>query len=67
VNAVEPTGAGDAFTAAAISRLIERDWAVLTAQDVRYASAAGALATTTPGAMEALPTRADIERFLTNA
>ncbi len=67
VNAVEPTGAGDAFTAAAISRLIERDWASLTAQDVRFASAAGALATTSPGAMEALPTRIDIDRFLAGA
>jgi sugar/nucleoside kinase (ribokinase family) len=64
VNAVEPTGAGDAFTAAVISRLIDRDWTALTAPDVRYGSAAGALATTRPGAMEALPARADIERFL---
>jgi fructokinase len=64
VDAIEPTGAGDAFTAAVISRLIERDWTALTAPDVRYASAAGALATTRPGAMEAVPMRADIERFL---
>jgi fructokinase len=66
VNAVEPTGAGDAFTAAVISCLIDRDWTALTARDVRYASAAGALATTRPGAMEALPMRPDIERFLEN-
>jgi len=66
VDAVEPTGAGDAFAAAVISCLIEHDWTALTAHDVRYAAAAGALATTRPGAMEALPTRADIERFLEN-
>lgn len=63
VAAVEPTGAGDAFGAAIVSRLIERDWDRLSRQDLRFASAAGALATTKPGAMEALPTRAEIEAF----
>ena len=64
VTAVEPTGAGDAFGAALVSRLIAREWGGLSADDVRFASAAGALATTKPGAMEALPTRAEIEAFL---
>jgi fructokinase len=64
VAAVEPTGAGDAFGAAIVSRLIDRDWDGLSREDVLFASAAGALATTKPGAMEALPTRAEIEAFL---
>ena len=64
VDAIEPTGAGDAFTAAVISRLVLSDWTLLTAPDVRYASAAGALTTMKPGAMDALPTRTEVERFL---
>lgn len=64
VSAIEPTGAGDAFAAAVIARLMDREWGALTLDDVRFASAAGALATTKPGAMEALPTRRDIEKFL---
>ena len=64
VDAIEPTGAGDAFNAAIVSRLIARDWQRLEHDDVRFAAAAGALTTTRRGAMEALPTRADIERFL---
>lgn len=64
VAAVEPTGAGDAFGAALVARLITREWKGLTVDDVRFASAAGALATTKSGAMEALPARAEIEAFL---
>ncbi len=64
VDAVEPTGAGDAFTAALVSRLIARDWAAPDIEDVRYASAAGALATTRPGAMEGLPTQAELDEFM---
>ena len=64
IAAVEPTGAGDAFMAACIARSIDRNWAVLTTDDVRYASAAGALTTTRPGAIDSLPTRAEIESFL---
>lgn len=64
IAAVEPTGAGDAFTAAIVSRLIDRAWAPLTVADIRYASAAGALTTTRPGAIDSLPTRAEIEIFL---
>jgi len=66
VDAIDPTGAGDAFTATAIACLIARDWSALTASDVRRASAAGALATTKRGAMEALPTAADIDAFLSS-
>jgi fructokinase len=64
VDAIEPTGAGDAFNAAIVSRLILHDWQRLERDDVHFASAAGALTTTRRGAMEALPTRADIDQFL---
>jgi len=64
IAAVEPTGAGDAFTAAIVARLIDRAWAPLTIADMRFAAAAGALTTTRPGAIDSLPTRTEIERFL---
>ena len=65
VEAIEPTGAGDAFTGAIISRLLAKDWGRLERDDVIFASAAGALTTTRRGAIEALPTKAEIETFLT--
>jgi fructokinase len=64
VDAIDPTGAGDAFMAATISRLIAREWSGLEAADISYASAAGAIATTRRGAMSSLPTDADVEAFL---
>lgn len=64
VEAVEPTGAGDAFTAALIARLVARNWSGLDADDVRFAAAAGALATTRHGALAGLPTLAELESFL---
>lgn len=64
IAAKEPTGAGDAFMAATIARLIGNGWATLTADDVRYASAAGALTTTREGAIDSLPTGAEIQEFL---
>jgi sugar/nucleoside kinase (ribokinase family) len=64
IDAVEPTGAGDAFMAATIARLIDRRWQSLTNGDVRFASAAGALTTTRPGAIDSLPTRAEVDAFL---
>lgn len=64
VNAVEPTGAGDAFTAGFISRMIARKWQGADADDLRVAMACGALATTVPGAMDGLPTRDQVEEFL---
>ena len=66
VAAVEPTGAGDAFTAALVKRLVERDWAALTVEDLRFAAAAGALATTKPGAWDGLPTIGALAAFLTS-
>ena len=64
VKAVEPTGAGDAFSAALVARLIASNWRELTADDVRYAAAAGALATTRHGAWDGLPNRAELDTFL---
>jgi fructokinase len=64
VAAVEPTGAGDAFTAAIIARSLASGWASLSFEDVRYAAAAGALATTRPGAWDGLPNRAQLDAFL---
>ncbi|MFN0131286.1 MAG: ribokinase [Phycisphaerales bacterium] len=69
VDAIDAVGAGDAFTAALAVRLVEHRisaridrMAVLDA--VCWGCAAGALATTTPGAMPALPRRADVLTLL---
>src|SRR5215212_153642 len=61
VEAVDPTGAGDAFTAAIIARSLASAWSPLSVEDVRYAAAAGALATTRPGAWDGLPNRAQLD------
>jgi ribokinase len=61
VDPVDTTGAGDAFCGALAARLAAGD--ELDAS-VRYAAAAGALATTTAGAVPSLPTAADIERLV---
>lgn len=61
VMPIDTVGAGDAFVGALAA-------ALATGQDLttalRYASAAGAIATTKPGAMSSLPTRDEIEQFL---
>lgn len=64
VDAIEPTGAGDAFTAAFVYRMIERNWQGADADDLRFAMASGALATTKPGAMDGLPTFDKVMEFL---
>lgn len=64
VAAVEPTGAGDAFLAGLIRRLRQRDWLPPEEVDIRYAAAAGALATLREGAWDGLPTRAELDAFL---
>ncbi len=61
VDTVDTTGAGDAFTA--MFTLIMLEGKPLR-EAVRWGSAAGALATTKPGTMPALPTRAEVEAFL---
>jgi ribokinase len=61
VEPVDSTGAGDAFCGALSSRLAAGD-PLLTA--VHFAAAAGALATTQPGAVPSQPHRADIEALV---
>jgi ribokinase len=61
VDAVDPTAAGDAFCGAfAASLAAGRD----VAAAMRFAAAAGALATTKPGAVPSLPQRIAIEELL---
>jgi ribokinase len=63
VEAVDSTGAGDTFTGALAAALAEgRD---LT-DAARWAGAAAALATTRAGAREGMPTRAQLEAFLSD-
>jgi ribokinase len=58
---VDSTAAGDAFTGAlAVARA--RGLAIREA--IRYASAAGALAVTRPGAQPSLPRDAEVRRLL---
>lgn len=64
VDVVEPTGAGDAFTAALVSRLLARHWSPVDEADVRFAMAGGALATTKAGAWPGLPTAEAVDAFL---
>jgi fructokinase len=66
IEAMEPTGAGDAFTAAIVSRLLANGWSGISQSDAEYASAAGALTAMRTGAMESLPTAGEVEEFLTN-
>ncbi|MBW4093192.1 MAG: ribokinase, partial [Proteobacteria bacterium] len=58
---VDTTGAGDAFLGALACRLAAGD-KILPAMG--YASAAAALSTTRPGAQASLPTRSDVEAFI---
>ena len=62
---VDATGAGDAFLAASLVHLSDGPW---EEDRVREASlrgcAAGALACTDYGAMRALPTKEDLDRFI---
>ncbi|GGL60373.1 carbohydrate kinase family protein [Halocalculus aciditolerans] len=64
VDAVDTTGAGDAFTAAALTRYEPGAGASALREVVRYANAVAALATTATGAMGAIPTPERVERFL---
>ena len=57
VNAVDSTAAGDAFSAALAVSLARGDAEIVALQ---YASAAGAVATTRPGAQPSLPTHAEV-------
>ncbi|HEY3342445.1 MAG TPA: PfkB family carbohydrate kinase, partial [Anaerolineae bacterium] len=73
VDVVETTGAGDGFMAAMISKLLpERErLGSLSKIDqptlyeaLRFANAVGALTCTRRGAIPALPTRAEVDRFM---
>jgi 2-dehydro-3-deoxygluconokinase len=64
VETVDATGAGDTFDGAFVTEML-RGAAVTTA--ARYANAAAALSTRGYGAVEPIPTRADVEGFLASA
>lgn len=73
---VDTTGAGDAFMGALLVSLVATGVTAETfpsldgetvAGCVRFATAAGALACTKPGAMPALPTRAEVEALVARA
>lgn len=68
VDAVDATGAGDAFTAGLLSKLLERGRLDGLGSDElfelgRYANAVGALTCTRKGAIPALPTREAVLQF----
>jgi ribokinase len=63
VTPVDTTGAGDAFCGALAARLAAGDE---LEPAIRYAAAAGALATTIDGAVPSLPHSSDVERLLTS-
>lgn len=64
VHSVDTTAAGDAFSAALAVGLAR---GLPSVDALRYASAAGALATTRVGAQPSLPTDADVSRLLTTS
>ncbi|HZT69483.1 MAG TPA: ribokinase [Terriglobia bacterium] len=64
VKAVDPTAAGDAFTAALTVRLAMGE---KIEDAIRYANLAGALAVTKLGALPSLPTREEVEAFAAGA
>jgi ribokinase len=61
VNALDTTGAGDAYTASILSGVLR---GVDPRQMVRLACAAGALAASRKGAMDSLPTLAEVTAFI---
>jgi fructokinase len=68
VEAVDATGAGDAFLAAILVRLSEGEWDEAAVREaVLRGTAAGSLACTGYGAMSALPTKDELERFMAGA
>lgn len=61
VDVVDTTGAGDTFCGAFAARLVE---GIEFREAIRYANAAGAWATTMPGAQSSIPMRHDVERLM---
>lgn len=68
VEAVDTTGAGDAFVAGMLKGLLNQPTAFENESQLRdlcrYANAVGALTTTQRGAIPALPTAEQVEKFL---
>lgn len=66
VQAVDTTGAGDGFVAGLMHGVLTYgdDFARHLNEIARFANAVGALTTTKKGAIPALPTRAEVEAFL---
>jgi len=64
VDAIDTTGAGDTFTAALVVALAEN---MSHLDALRFACAAGSLATTKRGAQPSLPLRADVESLLADS
>ena len=69
VDVVDTLGAGDAFVAAMLTQLMEHADLTSLEKDrldaiMRYANAAGALATQKVGVIPSLPTHIEIESFL---
>lgn len=64
VSPVDTTAAGDAFNGALAVALVE---GLSMEEALRFANAAGALATLRPGAQPSLPTRQEVEAFLQKA
>lgn len=73
VKTIDTTGAGDAFTAAFLARLMEVVDLPFPGTDLpgealfdccRFANAAGALSTRSKGAIPSFPDREEVERFL---
>jgi fructokinase len=69
VKVVDTTGCGDSFMAAFLTGLIESEMDLSEAtlgRIGRFACAAGAMTATAPGGMDAMPTRAALESFLSD-
>ena len=69
-DAIDTLGAGDAFVAGLLSRILQFDSLddalneAALRESLRFANACGAIATQTPGAIPALPTEAQVTAFL---
>ncbi|MGI8861024.1 MAG: carbohydrate kinase family protein [Rubrobacteraceae bacterium] len=67
VEVEDATGAGDAFLAAALVRLSETGWDEATVREAaRWGTAAGSLACTGFGAMSTLPTKDELDQFMSD-
>lgn len=64
VTPIDTTAAGDAFTAALAVAWVEGR---VPREAVRFATAAGALATKRVGAQPSMPTRAEVDEFFRTA